>query len=355
MGFITGISGKAGQKAGSYAPQSTFQAQYKPLEDIQRERYAEKINALESGQGPSVANQYVANAQQNSLAQALAQAASARGGVNPAMAYRNALNAAAQGSQQAVQQGAMMRAQEGIAGQQLAQNYEQLGMQGDLANQNTFMQAQGVNATTAGQNLQAQSGMALQGQKQAGDMMQGVISGASTAMMSDENAKTDISSGGDKIQGFLDAISAKQYKYKDPANGAGTHVSPMAQDLEKTPVGDSMVQDTPQGKVVDYGKGFGAILAAMAHINDRQNQIEGKYAGGTVGMKAGGKVPGKAKVAGDSPKNDTVIAKLSPGEVVIPRSLAEDPERAKKFIEQLKKEKAPKGGYGKVLEAKRKK
>lgn len=70
-------------------------------------------------------------------------------------------------------------------------------------------------------------------------------------------------------------------------------------------------------------------------------------------MQRGGKVPGKAQMAGDHPKNDTVHAMLSPGEIVIPRSLAEDPERAKRFIEELKGKKKP--GYGKVLEAKRKK
>jgi hypothetical protein len=48
-------------------------------------------------------------------------------------------------------------------------------------------------------------------------------------------------------------------------------------------------------------------------------------------MKNGGKVPGKAQVAGDSPQNDTVAAKLSPGEIVIPRSHAQDPEKAAAF------------------------
>jgi len=37
--------------------------------------------------------------------------------------------------------------------------------------------------------------------------------------------------------------------------------------------------------------------------------------------KPGGKVPGKAKYAGDNYGNDTVDAKLSPGEIVIPRSV----------------------------------
>jgi hypothetical protein len=43
---------------------------------------------------------------------------------------------------------------------------------------------------------------------------------------------------------------------------------------------------------------------------------------GTEVLKAkGGNVPGKAKVPGDSPENDTVKTMLSPGEVVIPRSV----------------------------------
>ncbi len=48
----------------------------------------------------------------------------------------------------------------------------------------------------------------------------------------------------------------------------------------------------------------------------------------------GGKVPGMAEVAGDSPKNDKVMAMLSPGEFVIPRSIMADP-RAQMLIENL--------------------
>lgn len=39
----------------------------------------------------------------------------------------------------------------------------------------------------------------------------------------------------------------------------------------------------------------------------------------------GGQVEGRAEVPGDSPKNDTVLAKLSPGEIVLPRSIAQQP------------------------------
>jgi hypothetical protein len=56
---------------------------------------------------------------------------------------------------------------------------------------------------------------------------------------------------------------------------------------------------------------------------------------GALNFKSGGSVPGQAQVAGDSPKNDTVNAKLSPGEVVIPRSVmqSKDPAAAAaKFV-----------------------
>ena len=49
----------------------------------------------------------------------------------------------------------------------------------------------------------------------------------------------------------------------------------------------------------------------------------------------GGKIPGKAKKEGNSPENDTVPAMLSPGEVVLPRSVTEHhnaPEEAKKYM-----------------------
>lgn len=56
--------------------------------------------------------------------------------------------------------------------------------------------------------------------------------------------------------------------------------------------------------------------------------------GGTNESK-GGKIKGKAKVKGDSEKNDTVPAKLSPGEIVIPRSHVNDPKKIAEFLNHL--------------------
>lgn len=61
-----------------------------------------------------------------------------------------------------------------------------------------------------------------------------------------------------------------------------------------------------------------------------------------IGMSDGGHVPGRAAFGGDSYSNDTVPAMLSPGEIVIPRSKAKDPDLAKEFIDHLMSTKSKK-------------
>ncbi len=94
------------------------------------------------------------------------------------------------------------------------------------------------------------------------------------------NKSSKMSEGGEVTAGsFLDALKPYAYKYKKgTGEGDGVHMSVMAQDLEKAgPVGKSMIEETPQGKTVNYGKGFGAILAAQADLNQRLKQIETSY------------------------------------------------------------------------------
>jgi len=67
-------------------------------------------------------------------------------------------------------------------------------------------------------------------------------------------------------------------------------------------------------------------------------------AGGWSGAFAeGGVVPGKANVPGDDPRNDTVVAHVSPGEVIVPRSKASNPVALADFIAHL-----PRGGAPKI-------
>ena len=113
--------------------------------------------------------------------------------------------------------------------------------------------------------------------------MDSIITAISVAVVayakwgSDINLKKNISSGDEEVESFLDALNAYTYEYKDPdapGSDAGMFAGVMAQDLEKTPMGASFVQDTPQGKMVDYGHGLAAILASQANIHDRLRTLE---------------------------------------------------------------------------------
>lgn len=104
------------------------------------------------------------------------------------------------------------------------------------------------------------------------------------AALSDEDKKKQVKKNDEKFnsKSFLDALQSYTYEYKNseksnPLAGEGKRLSVMAQDLEKAgPVGRSMVINTPEGKVVDYGRGFGAILAAQAELNKRLKEVEKK-------------------------------------------------------------------------------
>lgn len=62
-----------------------------------------------------------------------------------------------------------------------------------------------------------------------------------------------------------------------------------------------------------------------------------------MNMKAGGPVPGMAQVPGDSPQNDTQLAKLSPGEIVLPRSVTQPVPQPSKVMQFLKTLPRPQG------------
>lgn len=70
------------------------------------------------------------------------------------------------------------------------------------------------------------------------------------------------------------------------------------------------------------GDGSDASLSP-SELASRQSERGFSQGGQVHNYKNGGHVPGQANVPGDSPKNDTVKAMLSPGELVIPRSLAD--------------------------------
>lgn len=161
-----------------------------------------------------------------------------------------------------------------VANTNAALQTQQNKQKSDVAQQvfnNQIAKAGGQQATA---NLTSQ----VQGQNsqnQANAQNQTIGTGlTAAAMMSDERQKEDIKEF--SPSDFLDHVTGYKFKYKDPNKyGAGDHVGVMAQDLEKTEAGSQLVNDTPEGKVVDYSKAGPHILASLADINKRLKKMEG--------------------------------------------------------------------------------
>lgn len=84
------------------------------------------------------------------------------------------------------------------------------------------------------------------------------------------------------------------------------------------------------------GGGMGDImkmLPMLAAAANKGGKVKGNAVVGELLASMGKQVPGKAKTKGDNLKNDTVPAMLSPGEVVIPRSIMNSPDAPKKAAE----------------------
>lgn len=108
--------------------------------------------------------------------------------------------------------------------------------------------------------------------------------------------------------------------------------------------GKSVLSMLPMAAALNQGGEVSDPIAdPIAHLHSRVAELESKMGSKKMpkdkNMKSeGGHVPGKATVKGDSLKNDTVPAMLSPGEVVIPRSVmsSQDPASgAAKFVEAV--------------------
>lgn len=274
------------------------------------------------GNGPSAAQSQFQQGLDASLRAQQSIAAGARGGAMARSAARseaaaNAGDMSARASSLAAQLRAqeMQAAMQGYAGSAAQLRGTDLAAQGQEAQQAQFQAGQQLQSRAL--NDQAQMGYETMAQRTAGMGMQGrtnaeeryqtneqndvqrdqdmreksadrnvrvgmgVASGLTSMMggMSDARQKRDVKGGDAPVRGFLDALAAHEYRYKDPGkDGAGPHVSPMAQELEKAgPVGRSMVEETPRGKMVDYAKGFGAMLAAQASLNKRLEHLEGAF------------------------------------------------------------------------------
>ncbi len=90
---------------------------------------------------------------------------------------------------------------------------------------------------------------------------------------SDKNAKKNIKSA--KIMGFLDVINPVSYDYKSEEFGPkGKRYGFLAQDLEKTPQGKSVVVEKDGRKQIDIGQAVLLMMGSMAEMNKKLKDLE---------------------------------------------------------------------------------
>jgi hypothetical protein len=99
--------------------------------------------------------------------------------------------------------------------------------------------------------------------------------GALAALWSDEKLKTNISNSSNDVDELLSHLTPYSYDYKNSKHGVGKHYSVMAQDLEKSEMGKTLVIDTAEGKQLDLTKTVLALLATNAALAKRLDRIEG--------------------------------------------------------------------------------
>lgn len=84
----------------------------------------------------------------------------------------------------------------------------------------------------------------------------------------------------------------------------------------------------PNGQVVGSFPNYAEAALYAEKVRQKQPNV--------ANFKQGGEVPGQASMPGDHPANDTVHAKLSPGEVVVPRTAMSDDEEFDAFMEKFR-------------------
>lgn len=328
-----------------------------------QEQVYNQLQQIAAGQGPNPAQAQLAQATGANVANQAALMAGQRGaGANVGLLARQAAQQGAQTQQQAVGQAASLQAQQAL---------NAIGQAGGMAQAQTGqqLQAQQLAAQTALQNQAAlQQANAAYSEQQV-QMAKGVGENSKSLLGGIANLGASAlglgGGGGGKAHGG--EISRSDSQASD-AMDFGSAIPQSSTPMSFEPAKGETPEPKSASAVARFLSRFGAGLGNSAPSADggaSYTQIQNpaqmqtvspiatmgmapQYAmrahGGDVGsaLKAGGHVPGKAGFAGDDQRNDTVHAMLSPGEVVIPRSVmnSNDPsEGAKRFVAALQAKK----------------
>lgn len=267
---------------------------------------AEQLAAQSRGEGPSLADAQLQRGLQGNIESQLALAASQRGNQNTGALARGLAGNVARAQQETVAQSGLQRLAEQQQSQQLLgqvlgsgrgqdiqtgqlqvqeqaqkdaliQQYVGAGLSLDQAqfqaNQDLAKLKLQNAQFNAGLQQQRLLGKAENTQKADAAIFQAAGSAAgAAAAASDANLKTEIRNDKKSIDGFLKAINPKSYKYKDTGvmgTAPGQRYGILAQDIEKSDAGKSVVFETKQGKMIDTNQSIGLIFAALGRLNQK--------------------------------------------------------------------------------------
>jgi hypothetical protein len=131
-------------------------------------------------------------------------------------------------------------------------------------------------------------------------------------------------------------------------SGYGFKTGARIQQAQLQAQADALNADIASRNVQNQRQMEGSLLSAAGQLASSYYGSKPTTTGTQVGstgpelkFKAqGGIVQGTAEKSGDSVANDKVPHMLSPGEIVIPRSVATSPEKAKRFVAQILEQEA---------------
>lgn len=286
----------------------------------QQQALANMLQQQAAGQGPNPALAQLAQTTGQNVANQAALMAGQRGAsANAGLLARQASMQGGAAQQQAAGQAATLRAQQQLAAQQaLAQ--QQQAMQ-NLAGQQVAQQQgalQGWGGLSQGlfgqvgqqQNAanQINAQVAMQNQKNQSGLVGGLLGGAGAALGM---------IGGGGSSAIAPAVMGS------PSGGGGLS----GFNYSQSPRSFFGMADGGNVPSSSFGKFLTGFSKGMENAQNFSN-------GGAMDYREGGKLPGKAKVEGDSLKNDVVPIMGSPGEFMVKRSIATVPE-VKQMLEHI--------------------
>jgi len=267
----------------SVAGAAALDDQSRANQDRMAQIYGDRIE----GKSPSVAYEQMQAQNAENKQQQLAMARSGGGGaLGQAGAMRMAQQTAAQQDATLNRNAGLVRVQEQANAEAGLADLYNTQRAGDQARMGAYMGYEGQHDTAYNQakaaEMQNYEQYADRRRQGAGGLMtMGASALAAGVGFSDKTVKEDIRpTSDDDLEDFLEAAKTYWYRYKEGSvadDGGRLHIGPMAQDLAKSKVGQTMVEETPSGKLgVDIDGAYGAFLAGLGQVSERLDALEGK-------------------------------------------------------------------------------